>query len=196
MDLFDKAMKKYDQTNPTPSKIEEKTCHAKNFYDAMKTYVNSKKPKCQHERTFYWHGWRTCVECGLCIHRVFSKDPYSHVAGYDTKQKKDHIFGIREMLYDMIHSIIRQGDICPVTGVFHYFEPPDAGLPRELLDCVRELCHRCMDISVKCHRRSLCAAVLWEKVKSSYPNAMTLTEFSEKVGVSVLTINKTRKTIN
>ncbi len=155
------------------------------FYGAMTTYINSKKPKCQHERTFYnWHGWRACVECGLCIHRVFSQDPYSHVAGYNfTTPKEDRFPKIRETLYEMIHSIIRQGDTCPVTGVFHYFEPPDAGLPRELLGRVRELCLRCMDISVKCHRRSLCAAILWEKIKSSYPDAMTLTEFSEKVGV-------------
>ncbi len=195
MDLFDKAMKEYNQTNPAPSKSEEKTCHAKNFYDAMTTYVNSKKPKCQHERTFYWHGWRACVECGLCIHKVFSQDPYSDVAGYITKPKEERFPKIIETIYEMIHSIIRQGDTCPVTGVFHYLEPPDAGLPRELLDRVRELCLKCMDINVKCHRRSLCAAILWKKVKSLYPTSMTLTEFSKRVGVSVPTIIKTCKTI-
>ncbi len=106
------------------------------FYNAMTTYVDSKKPKkiCEHKRTFYWHGRRACVECGLCIHKVFSQDPYSNVC-LDLELKK----------------------------------------------------------KVRCHRRSLCAAILWKKVKSLYPEVMTLTEFSKRVGVSVPTIIKTCK---
>ena len=69
------------------------------------------------------------------------------------------------------------------------------GLPFELFDHLKELCLKCMDMNVKCHMRSLCAAILWEKVKSLYPEVMTLTEFSEKVGVSVPTIKKLTKSI-
>ncbi len=87
-------------------------------------------------------------------------------------------------------AVIRKGSVW--DGVFYYHEPPEAGLPRELDDHMRELCLKCMDLekNVKCHRRSLCAALLWEKVKSLYPSLMTLTEFSKKVGVSVPTIKK------
>ena len=76
-------------------------------------------------------------------------------------------------------------------------EPLKNGLPLELMDHWNELCLKCMDLEeeVKCHKRSLCAAVLWKKVKSSYPEMMTLTEFSKKVDVSMPTIIKTFKKI-
>ena len=175
------------------------------FYNAMTTYINSKKPKkiCKHERTFYWHGWRACVECGLCIHKVFSQDPCSHVAGYNfTVPKEDRFPKIRKTMIEMIGTIvIRDGvDIKNLkmdlkTGDLYFVEHPGGNLPRKLYDHLEDLSWKCMDLekNTKCHRRSLCAAVLWEKVKSSYPDAMTLTEFSEKVGVSVPTIIKTRK---
>ncbi len=73
--------------------------------------------------------------------------------------------------------------------------PLEDGLPFELFDHLKELCLKCMGMNVKCHMRSLCAAVLWEKVKSLYPEVMTLTEFSKKVGVSVPTIIKILKKI-
>ena len=197
MDLFDKAMKEYNQNNPASSKSKEKTCHAKNFYDAMTTYVNSKKPKkiCEHERTFYWHGWRACVECGLCIHKVFSQDPYSHVAGYITKPKEDSFPKIRKTMIDAINSVTQKKIM--LNGMLGWDGPLGDGLPFELFGHLKELCLKCMDLEekVKCHRRSLCAAVLWEKVKSLYPTSITLTEFSKKIGVSVPTIIKTRKTI-
>ena len=72
------------------------------------------------------------------------------------------------------------------NGVYRYYEPPEAGiLPLELFDHTREL-----DKNVKCHMRSLCAAVLWKKVKYLYPKSITLTKFSKRVGVSVPTIKK------
>ncbi len=199
MDLFDKAMKEYNQTNPASSKSKEKTLDAKNFYDAMTTYVNSKKPKkiCPHERTFYWHGWRACVECGLCIHQVFCQNPYSQVAGYITKPKEESFPKIRKTMIDAINSVTQKKIM--LNGMLGWDGPLEDGLPFELFDHLRELCLKCMDLelnkNVKCHRRSMCAAILWEKVKSLYPDAMTLTEFSEKVGVSVPTIIKSRKTI-
>ncbi len=84
------------------------------------------------------------------------------------------------------------------TGEIYDAGHPGGDLPRELFDHLKELCLKCMDLekNTKCHRPSLCTAILWEKVKSLYPDAMTLTEFSEKVGVSVPTINKTCKKLN
>ncbi len=187
-------MKELSLTNPTPSKREEKTCHAKNFYDAMTAYVNSKKTKkiCEHERTFYCRGWKVCIECRLCIHKTFCQNPYDNISRYNNFTVKEDIFPkIRETTFKMMHAIIRNEE------EEYYNKTPEAKLPRELLDHLKELCLKCMDLkkNVKCHIRSLCAAALWKKVKSSYPEMITLTEFSKKVGVSVPTIIKTCKTI-
>ncbi len=167
------------------------------FYNAMTTYIDSKKPKkiCPHEQTFYWQGWRACVECGLCIHRVFCQDPYSHVAGYITKPKEDRFPKINQIMTDVINSVTQKKIM--LNGMLGWDGPLENGLPFELFDHQKELCLKCLDLELKkkvrCHRRSLCATILWEKVKSLYPEVMTLTEFSEKVGVSVPTIIKTCK---
>ena len=164
------------------------------FYNAMTTYINSKKPEkiCKHERTFYWQGWRACVECGLCIHKVFSQDPYSHVAGHNfAVPKEDRFPKIRKTMIDAINSVTQKKIM--LNGMLCWDGPLEDGLPSELFDHLKELCLKCMDMNVKCHMRSLCAVILWEKVKSLYPEVMTLTEFSEKVGVSVPTIIKTCK---
>ncbi len=151
------------------------------FYKAMTTYINSKKPKeiCYHERTTKKNGWETCVDCCLRLSRIFCDDLYSNLRGYVIKQREDRLPKIRQIIIRMMYSITKQ----------------EAGLPRELFDHTTELCTTCMDLEkdVKCHRRSLCAALLWKKVKSLYPTSMTLTEFSKKVGVSVPTIIKTCK---
>ncbi len=83
------------------------------------------------------------------------------------------------------------------TGEIYDAGHPGGDLPRELFDHLKELCLKCMDLekNTKCHRRSLCAVLLWEKVKSLYPTSMTLTEFSEKVSVSMPTIKKLMKSI-
>ncbi len=162
------------------------------FYNAMTTYINSKKPKCQHERTFNWQGWRACVECGLCIHKVFSQDIYSDRERCLIKPKEERFPKFRDTLFEMMCAISKDG--CIENGETIYYEPPNPKLlPIEILDHLKELSWKCMDQKVRCHRRSLCAAILWKKVKSSYPDAMTPTEFSEKVGVSVSTIIKTCK---
>ncbi len=175
------------------------------FYRAMTTYINSKKPKeiCKHERTFYWQGWRTCVECRLCIHKVFSQDPYSNVSGYNfTVPKEDRFPKIRKIMIEMIGMIVIKDRIDVrnlrmdlKTGEIYDAGHPGGDLPRELLDHLKELCLKCMNLNVKCHMRSLCAVILWEKLKSLYPEVMTLTEFSKKVGVSVPTIKKLTKSI-
>ena len=189
MDLFNKAMKEYNQTNPASSESKEKICDIKNFYDAMTTYINSKKPKeiCLHARTMKSKGWETCLNCRSRLRRIFCDDPYSNVGGYNfTKPKEDRFPKIREIMLEMIWAIIKKESLW--DGV-----PPEAGLPRELSDYTTELCMTCLDHldkNVKCHIRSLCAAVLWKKVKSLYPKSITLTKFSKRVGVSVLTIKK------
>ncbi len=87
-----------------------------------------------------------------------------------------------------------------------YIEPSEAGLPRELFDYSKELCQVCYDYKlpdgslrktvkrgspIHCQTRSLCAAVLWEKVKTLYP--MTMDEFTRRVGVSKPSITNTCK---
>ncbi len=87
-----------------------------------------------------------------------------------------------------------------------YIEPPEAGLPRELFDYSEELCQVCYDYKlpdgslritvrlgspIHCQMRSLCAAVLWKKVKSLY--SMTMDEFTKRVGVSKPSIINTCK---
>ncbi len=100
-------------------------------------------------------------------------------------------------MIEMMCAIIRKGSTCG-DGVYRCHEPPEAGLPRELFDHMTELCKTCMGLekNVKCHRRSPCAALLWEKVKSLYSTSMTLTEFSKRVGVSMTTIKKALKEMN
>ena len=47
MDLFNKAMKEYNQTKPKKSKSKEKIC--------------------DHEYTTKSSGWKICVTCGLYL---------------------------------------------------------------------------------------------------------------------------------
>ena len=88
----------------------------------------------------------------------------------------------------------------PKTGELYDVGYPGGDLPSELFDYLKELCQVCYDYKssdgkrgspIHCQTRSLCAAVLWEKVKLLYP--MTLDEFVKNVGVSKLTITNTCK---
>ena len=165
------------------------------FYKAMTTYINSKKPKeiCYHTRTAERHGYKICLDCGLHLRRISFDDLYSehHVAN----PKENRLSKIIEIMDDMTYLIVRKGST--LNGVLYYHEPPEAGLPRELFDHTKELYRKCLDLekNLKCHRRSLCTALLWEKVKSLYPLLMKLTEFSKRVGVSIPTIKKLTKLI-
>ena len=151
------------------------------FYKAMTTYINSKKPKeiGYHARTIKKEEWETCVDCCLRLSRIFCDGIYSHLRGYAISKPKDRLPKIREITIEMTRSVIKQ----------------EAGLPRELFDHLEELCRACLkhETNVKCHTRSLCAAVLWKKVKSLYPSSMKLAEFSKRTCVSVTTIIKTCK---
>ncbi len=79
-------------------------------------------------------------------------------------------------------------------------------LPDEFYEWLEELCEICIEYKlpdghlwkkvkrgspIHCKTRSLCAAVLWEKVKSLYP--MSMVEFAKRVGVSKPTIINTCK---
>ena len=171
-DLFHKAMREYNQTKP------------------------EKENACDHERTFKSSGWEICTVCFLYVRRILSQDIHSYMRGYAMNKPKESQFSkIREEMGELIDSVVRQGGTCPSNGVFYYSEPPEAGLPRELIKHFRELCQACVEhkTTIRCHTRSLCAALLWDKVKSLYPSSMTLTEFSDRTGVSVPTIINTRK---
>ncbi len=182
------------------------------FYDAMKTYIDSKKPKkiCKHERTFHSYGYKTCVECGLLIHKVLHQDPYSYVSGYNlTKSKEDRSAKIESIMTEMINSVTREKSWIMIetmnlvtkekswtkSGRHGWGEPLKNGLPLELSDHLKDLRIKCMNLNVKCNTHSLCAVVLWDRVKFLYPKVMTLTKFSKKVGVSVPTIIKIFKKI-
>ena len=180
------------------------------FYDAMTTYINSKKPKCLHARTMKNKGWETCLDCRLRLSRVFYDDPYSHVSGYNlTKSKEERFPKIRETMIEAINSVTREKSWIMTETLnlvtrekswikssrYGWDEPLENGLPLELMDHLKELSWKCMNLNVKCNTRSLCAVVLWDKVKFLYPKMMTLTKFSKKVGVSVPTIIKILKKI-
>ena len=107
---------------------------------------------------------------------------------------------------ELMGMIVRESRVCRNTGESYYVEPSEAGLPRELFDYSKELCQVCYDYKlpdgslwktvkrgspIHCQTHSLCAAVLWEKVKSLYP--MSMDEFTRRVGVSKLTITNTCK---
>ena len=129
------------------------------FHNAMTTYINSKKPEkiCKHERTFYWCGWRACVECGLCIHKVFSQDPYSHVAGYNfTEPKKYRFPKIRKIMIEMIRTIVVEDRIDLKTGEIYDAGHPGGDLPPdEIFSYLSELSMTRFNLEkkVKCHRR-------------------------------------------
>ena len=83
----------------------------------------------------------------------------------------------------------------------------EAGLPYVFYEYSEELCQVCNKYKlpeghlwkkakrgspIRCQTRSLCAAVLWEKVKSLYPT-ISMAEFAKRVGVSKPTIINTCK---
>ncbi len=185
--LFNKAMKEYNQTKPNKSESKEKIC--------------------DHEYTIKSSGWEICVTCGLRLRQILSQDLSSYSDRYFfNNTKTDRCIEIREKMSELMGMIVRESRVCKDTGERYYVEPPEAGLPSELFDHSKELCQVCYDYKlpdgslwktvkrgspIHCQTRSLCAAVLWEKVKSSYP--MSMDEFTRRVGVSKLTITNTCK---
>ncbi len=187
-DLFDKAMKEYNQTKSNKSESKEKIC--------------------DHEYTIISLGWKICVICGLRLRRILSQE--TKFFYFDrcilNNKKKDHVVEIRGKMSELMGMIVRKSMYCEYTGESYYVEPPEAGLPSELFGYSEELYQACYDYKlpdgslrktvkrgspIHCQTRSLCAAVLWKKVRSLYP--MSLDEFTGRVGVSKLTITNTCK---
>ncbi len=175
------------------------------FYNAMTTYINSKKPKeiCYHARTIKKDGWETCVDCRSRLSRIFCDDIYSHLGGYAmNKPKENRLLEIKKIISKMIRTIVvkdridvRDLRMDQKTGEIYDAGHPGGDLPPdEIFSYLSELSMACFSLEkkVKCHRRSLCASVLWNKVKPM----IKLKEFSEKVGVSIPTIKKALKEMN
>ncbi len=162
---------------------------------------------CDHEYTIKSSGWEICVTCGLCLRQILFQDLSSYSDRYFFKNtKKDRVVEIREKMSELMGMIVRESRVCKDTGESYYVEPPEAGLPSELFNYSEELCQVCNDYKlpdgslrktvkrgspIHCQTRSLCAAVLWEKVKSLYP--MSIDEFTRRVGVSKPSITNTCK---
>ncbi len=177
------------------------------FNKAMKEHNQTKEKICDHEYTIKSSGWEICVTCGLCLRQILSQDLSFYSNRYFfNNTKKDYVVEIREKMSELMGMIVRESRVCRDTGESYYVEPPEAGLPSELFDYSKELCQVCYDYKlpdgslrktvkrgcpIHCQTRSLCAAVLWEKVKSLYP--MTMDEFTRRVGVSKPSITNTCK---
>ncbi len=169
------------------------------FDKAMKEYNQTKQEEDDHKHTIISSGWKICATCGLRLRQILSQE--TKIFYFDrctpNNKKKDHVVEIREKMSELMGRIVRKSMYCEHTGESYYVEPPEAGLPRGFFDYLEELCQVCNDYKlpdgslrkkvkrgspIHCQTRSLCATVLWEKVKSSY--SMSMTEFTRKVGVS------------
>ncbi len=120
----------------------------------------------------------------------------------------DRVKVIRDTHNELMSMIVRRSIarevLCP-DGRYRiesvYVEPLEAGVPRELFSHLKELCDICkkyispnntpveegnrrQPFSIRCRTRSLCAAVLWERVRF-LRFSMSISEFSERCGVSV-----------
>ena len=123
MDLFNKAMKEYNQTKPSKEKI------------------------CNHEYTIRSSGWKICVTCGLYLRRILFQDLSSYSDRYFfSNKKKDHVVEIREKMSELMGMIVRESRVCRNTGESYYVEPPEAGLPHELFDYSKEFV-KCVTIT-------------------------------------------------
>ena len=147
--------------------------------------------KCDHEYTIRSEGYKTCLSCGL-EEKYLSQVPEE---GYEDRffiknTGPDHVVEIRKKMKELMDMVVRS----------------EAGPPYEFYKYSEELCQVCNEYKlpeghlwkkvkrgspIRCQTRSLCAAVLWEKVKSLYP--MSMAEFAKRVGVSKPTIINTCK---
>ena len=142
---------------------------------------------CDHEYTIKKHGSRICLTCRLEMREI------RHVPeeGYENRvfvknTDPDHIVEIREKMKELMDMVVRSPyefhkyseELCQVCNEYklpegHLWKKVKHGSP------------------IRCQTHSLCAAVLWEKVKSLYP--MSMAEFAKRVGVSKPTIINTCK---
>ncbi len=169
---------------------------------------------CDHEYAIRRHGSKICLSCGL-EERYLSHTPEE---GYENRvfvknTGPDHVVEIRKEMRELMDMVVRETTWCDFLypdGIRRwdvvYVDPPEAGLPYEFHKHSEELCQVCNEYKlleghlwkkakrgspIRCQTHSLCAAVLWEKVKLLYP--MSMAEFAERVGISKPTIINTCK---
>ncbi len=119
----------------------------------------------------------------------------------------DHVVEIRKKMRELMSMVVNRPHnfIYPDSKnrvCVEYIDHQRTELPDEFREHSEELCEICNEYKlpeghlwkkvkrgspIRCQTRSLCAAVLWEKVKSLYP--MSMAEFAERVGVTKQTIN-------
>ncbi len=160
--------------------------------------------KCDHEYTMRTKGHNTCLSCGLeekYLTKVSEEGYESRMYLRDTGP--DHIVEIRREMREIMSLY--------TNGTHYYqeeiFDHQTTDIYDEFFDWSEELCqiyneyklpvgHRLKKVKrgspIHCRTKSLCATVLWEKMKSEFPDE-TLTDFAKKVGVTKPTINNTRK---
>ena len=140
--------------------------------------------------------------------RVQSQVQLDHIGGTGP----DHIGEIWEKMREIMSMTINGPNdfFCPNPEKPEYLELIDhqiTELPDEYYEWREELCQICNEYklpeghhlkkvkrgsSIHCQTKSLCATVLWEKIKSEFPDE-TLVEFAKRVNITKPTINNTRK---
>ncbi len=135
------------------------------------------KNKCYHPYTIRSDGWKICVTCGLCLRRIstFLRDEVFYDSVLLRKKEPNRVKEMRDIFSKMLVSF---------PFVTKYFEELCSVCKRysDLNDSTNKL-------STRFRIKSLCAAVLWTKVKE-LDTKMTIDEFSERCGVSKYTISK------
>ena len=172
--------------------------------------------KCNHEYTLRSKGYKTCLSCGLEKKYISQIPEEGHESRIFIKNTgPDHVVEIMEKMRETMSMMIYgpHTSFCPNPEEPEYLEFIDhqmTKLPYELYEWFEELCQVCNEYKlpeghpwkkvkrgspIHCRTHSLCAAVLWEKVKSLFP-AIPMVKFAKKVGVSKPTITNTRKKMN
>ena len=197
---FQRALREFKAQNQAKSKLAKQ---------AVACVKGETKDECHHPYTINSNGWRICLTCREQFRKAkvfFRNEDYEErLLIKDTGP--DRVKEIRDTLNELMCLIVRRSRTKSV-----YVEPPEAGLPSELFDHLRWLCDICekylmpsdqpkedgkqrAPFSIRCRTRSLCAAVLWEKVKE-LKLPMSMSEFSRKCAVSKGTITRTCKQLD
>ncbi len=147
------------------------------------TYVKGEtKDKCYHPYRINHCGWKICITCGLYLRRmsIFFQNEVFRDGVLFRKEERNRLGEMRDIFSKMLVSF-------PFAS--EYFE--------ELF----HICKRYFDLSDSANKlptrfrvKSLCAAVLWIKVKE-LGTKMSISEFSKKCKVSKCTISKVCKLI-
>ena len=110
------------------------------------------KDECYHPYTINSDGWKICVTCRKYLERarVFLGN-----GGYESRvlfrdTGPDRVKVIRDTLTEFVCMIVRRSiarEVLCLDGRHRiesvYVEPPEAGVPRELFNHLKELCNIC-----------------------------------------------------